>query len=157
MDKNKEPGISFDNIILKDLVFSRKEGFPMKLEMDVQLGSNISFSPDGDELVYELSCKIKDENNYFSIKCTMIGFFSVIEGKENMGLKEYSNINAPAAIFPYIREAIASTTTRAGIPPVVIPPINLRLLKQNQKNIKKVNQEKEIQKIEEKQDAVNEQ
>jgi len=153
MDKNKEPGISFDNIILKDLVFSRKEGFPEKLKMDVQLESSTSFSPEGDELVYELSCKIKDVNNYFSIKCTMIGFFSVIEGKENMGLKEYSNINAPAAIFPYIREVIASTTTRAGIPPVVIPPINLRLLKQNQKNIKKANHEKGRQEIEERQES----
>jgi len=48
-----------------------------------------------------------------------------------MTLKEYSNINAPAAIFPYIREAIASTTTKAGIPPVLIPPMNLNLLKKS--------------------------
>ncbi|MDR2597322.1 MAG: protein-export chaperone SecB [Treponema sp.] len=56
-------------------------------------------------------------------------FFSIIKGKENMGLKEYSNLNAPAAIFPYIRETIASTTTMAGIPPVLIPPINLAAIK----------------------------
>jgi len=133
MDKNKEPGILFDDIILKELVFSRKEGFSDRPDLDVQLESNVSFSPDEDRLIYEMSCGIKDESDFFNIRCTMIGFFSVIEGKENMSLKEYSNLNAPAAIFPYIRETIASTTTRAGIPPILIPPINLNLLKRNPK------------------------
>lgn len=129
MDKNKQPGISFDDIILKELVFSRKQGFPDRPELNIQLESGVSFSPDEDRLVYEMSCEIKDEKDFFNIKCTMIGFFSVMEGKENMGLREYSKLNAPAAIFPYIREAIASTTTKAGIPPVIIPPINLNSLK----------------------------
>ena len=129
MDKNKQPGISFDGIILKELVFSRKEGYSDKPVLDMQLGSSVSFSPKKDKLVYEMSCEVKDESEFFNIKCTMIGFFSVIEGKENMGLQEYSNINAPAAIFPYIREIIASTSIRAEIPPVVIPPTNLNLLK----------------------------
>jgi len=129
MDKNKPPGISFDDVILKELVFSRKEGYSDKPVLNMQLGSNESFSPNEDKLVYEMSCEVKDEGELFNIKCTMIGFFSVIEGKENMGLREYSNINAPAAIFPYIREIIASTSIRAEIPPVVIPPTNLNLLR----------------------------
>jgi len=129
MDKNKQPGISFDDVILKELIFSRKEGYSDKPALDMQLGSRVSFSQNEDRLNYELSCEIKDESDFFNIKCTMIGFFSVIKGNENMSLKEYSNIGAPAAIFPYIREAIASTTTRAGIPPIVIPPTNLNLLK----------------------------
>jgi preprotein translocase subunit SecB len=128
MDKSKQPGISFDDIILRELVFSRKEGFSDRPEFDVQLESNISLSPEEDKLIYEMSCKIKDKKGFFNIKCTMIGFFSVIEGKENMGLKEYSNLSAPAAIFPYIRETIASTTTRAGIPPIIIPPVNLTVI-----------------------------
>jgi len=129
MDKNKQPGISFDDVILKELAFSRKEGYSDKPALNMELGSSVSFSQNEDRLVYEMSCEIKDEKEFFNIRCVMIGFFSVIEGKENMSLKEYSNLSAPAAIFPYIREAIASTTTKAGIPPVVIPPTNLNLLK----------------------------
>jgi len=129
MDKSRQPGISFDDIILKELVFSRKEGFSDQPKLDVQLESNVSFSPNEDRLSYEMSCDIKDEKEFFNIRCTMIGFFSAIKGIENMSLKEYSNLNAPAAIFPYIRETIASTTTMAGIPPVVIPPTNLAAIK----------------------------
>jgi len=132
MDKAKQPGISFDDIILKELIFSRKEGYSDRPILNMQLISNISFSPNKERLIYEMSCDINDEKGFFNIKCTMVGFFSVIEGKENMGLKEYSELSAPAAIFPYIREVIASTTTRAGIPPVVIPPTNLNLLMQNE-------------------------
>jgi preprotein translocase subunit SecB len=136
MDKNKQPGISFDDIILKEIVFSRKEGFSDKPVFKMNLESTISISPDEDRLVYEMSCEVKDDKDFFIIKCTMIGFFSVIEGKENMSMKEYSDLNAPAAIFPYIREEIASTTTRAGLPPVVIPPTNINLLKKNSKAVK---------------------
>ena len=129
MDTSKQPGISFDDIILKELVFSRKEGFSERPVFQINLEASVSISQDEDKLAYEMSCGIKDEKEFFNIKCAMIGFFSVIKGEENMGLKEYSNLNAPAAIFPYIREIIASTTTRAGIPPVVIPPVNLTAIK----------------------------
>ena len=131
MDKNKPPGISFDGIILKELIFSRKEGFSDRPELNLNLESRLSFSKKKDKLNYELSCEVKDSKEYFYIKCVMLGFFSVIKGEENMGLKEYSNLNAPAVIFPYIRETIASTTTRAGIPSVIIPPTNLNMLKRS--------------------------
>jgi preprotein translocase subunit SecB len=134
MDKNKPPGISFDNIILKELVFSRKENYSDRPVFDINMDSTISFSPEEDRMIYEMSCEIKDNKDLFSIKCTMIGFFSVIKGQENMGLKEYAELNAPATILPYIREAIASTTTRAGIPPIIIPPTNLNLLKPSKIN-----------------------
>jgi preprotein translocase subunit SecB len=133
MDKTKPPGISFDDIILKELVFSRKEGYSEKPELTVHLESSKSLSPEKDSLVYEMACEIKEKNESFYIKCTMIGLFSVIKEQENMELSEYSELNAPATIFPYIRETIASTTARAKIPPVVIPPMNLNLLKRNQK------------------------
>ena len=138
MDKKKQPGISFDDIILKELAFSRKKGYSDRPELNMRLESNVSFSPDEDRLVYEMSCEVKDEKEFFYVRCTMIGFFSVIEGEENMGLREYSNLNAPAAIFPYIRETIASVTTRAGIPPVIIPPTNLNLLKRRSEINKEV-------------------
>ena len=131
MDKSKQPGILFEDIILKELIFSRKEGFSDKPELSVQLKSKTSFSPNEDRLIYEMSCEIKDEKEFYNIQCTMMGFFSVIKGQENMSLREYSNMNAPAAMFPYIRETIAATTIRAGIPPIIIPPTNLNLLKRD--------------------------
>ena len=132
MDKNKQPGISFDTILLKELLFSRKEDLPQKPELSVKVSKSLSFSPEEDIMNFEMTCEIKDEDNLFGIKCTMIGIFSVITGNENMTLQEFSQKNAPALVFPYIREVIASTTTRAGIPAVIIPPINLSAIDKKQ-------------------------
>jgi len=143
MDKNRQPGISFDDIILKELIFSRKDGFSDKPVMNIKLNSTTSFSQNEDRLIYEMSCEIVDENGFFDIKCTMLGFFSIIAGKENMNLKEYSELSAPAAIYPYIKEVIASTTIKAGIPPVIIPPTNLLLLKKKKQKISQINNDTE--------------
>ena len=137
MDKNKQPGISFDTILLKELLFSRKENLPQKPEIIMELSVNPSFSPDEDILNFEMVCEIKDADNLFSLKCAMIGLFSIIEGNENMGLREFSKQNAPALMFPYIREIIASTTTKAGIPPVILPPVNLGAIEKRKPEEKK--------------------
>ena len=135
MDKNKQPGISFIDVILKELTFSRKEGFSEKPILNIRLESEASISDNGDNLTYEMTCEIYDESKHFNIKCTMIGFFSPIPGQENMSLREYSELNAPAAIYPYIRETVAATTIKAGLPPVIIPPTNLSIIKK--KNVVK--------------------
>ena len=131
MDIKKQPGILFENIILKELVFSRKEGFPGSMEFSIHLEEKPAFSNKNDKLIYELTCVIVEKSDFFNIKCAMVGIFSVIEGQENMDIREYSKLNAPANIMPYIRETIMSTTAKAGMSPVIIPPMNLDLLRQN--------------------------
>jgi preprotein translocase subunit SecB len=128
MDKTKQPGILFDDIILKELVFSRKEGYANKPALNMQFRASVGISPEKDRLLYEMTCEVNDESEFFKIKCVMIGFFSVIKGKENLELEEFAKVSAPSLLFPYIRETISSTTTKAGIPPVVIPPVNLTML-----------------------------
>ena len=129
MDTNKQPGISIENVFLKELHFIRKNAIPQKPELTMSFEYDISISPAKDKLNYELTCKIQDEKELFNVQCTMIGLFSVIAGNENMDLADFSRLNAPALIFPYIRETIASTSIKAGIPPVIIPPINLNAVK----------------------------
>lgn len=64
----------------------------------------------------------------------MMGIFSSIEGKENMNLKQFAEINAPALMLPYIRELVTTTTVRAGLRPISFPPINvIALLKEKSK------------------------
>jgi preprotein translocase subunit SecB len=125
MDNNKQPGISFEAILLKELFFSRSEEISLRPELEINLEAIPSFSPEEDKMNLEMICQIKDKNNLFNIKCTMLGIFSIMAGNENMSLKEFSHHNAPALVFPYVREAIASITVKAGIPPVILPPINI--------------------------------
>ena len=128
MDATKQPGIKFDAIVLKEINFSRNPGILPKPELSIRFESAISLSADKKKMNYELTCHIDEAGKSFVLKCSMIGMFSIVEETENMNLEEFSKGNAPALIFPYVREVIASTTLRAGIPSVLLPPLNIQAM-----------------------------
>lgn len=130
MDINKQPGISFDTIFLKDLVFSRTPNIN-NVDLDIRFNSKSTINEEKTKLFYELDCAIVDKNKSFDLKCCMIGLFSIIEGSENMDLNAFSKNNAPALMLPYIRELVTTTTIRAGLTPVIFPPINIVSLLEN--------------------------
>jgi len=57
-------------------------------------------------------------------KVTMVGSFKKNESVKDEFLEQFCNVNAPAIIFPFIRETIASMTLKAGVSPVLIQPLN---------------------------------
>jgi len=67
---------------------------------------------------------------------TMSGSFEF--GKEvNIPIESFANINAPAIIFPFIREHLANLTMKSGIQPVFLPPVNFVELAKRKKEKKK--------------------
>jgi len=126
IDKNKQPGIRCDQVILKEINFSRSYNYNEKPEMNIEFSGNPTFSEDQKELSYELTLKVTESktNPIFTLSCTMVGVFSV-EDNANMPLSEYAKINAPSTIFPFIREVAADITMRSGLKPFLIPPINV--------------------------------
>ena len=95
MDKEKQPGISFNTVFLKELNFRRKPEIN-GAELNLSFNSVASFSEDKKQLVYELACKVTDKSETFHIDCIMVGIFTSIDGGENMDLLEFSKVNAPA-------------------------------------------------------------
>lgn len=124
MDESKQPGINFNTVFLKEIQFHREPDINSN-QLNIDFNSNISFSDDKQQLVYELGCNVSDKNNVFSLHCSMIGIFSVMESSQNMELEKFAEYNAPAIMMPYIRELVTTTTVRAGLNPVTFPPINI--------------------------------
>lgn len=63
----------------------------------------------------------------------MLGVFEFGENL-SLPLESFANINAPAIIFPYIREHLSNVSMKAGIQPILLPPINfVQLAKDKQK------------------------
>lgn len=58
------------------------------------------------------------------IKVKMVGQFETEGENEVLTLDSFSNVNAPAIIFPFVREHIASLTGKAIPNAIYIPPIN---------------------------------
>jgi len=72
--------------------------------------------------VLTATLKTQEEPEIFAIEASMEGVF---EGDNNDDLQKFSEVHAPAHLFPFIRETIANITLKAGIPPVLLPPMNL--------------------------------
>ena len=125
MDEKKQPGIHFKNVIVKDLSFSREPAVIDNCQLDFKFGCQKSISEDRKKLVVLLEGSVKAESS-FDIKCSVIGFFEIDDEAKNMSLEQFAEDNAPALLFPYLREVISTTTLKAGMNPVFLPPINIR-------------------------------
>lgn len=129
MDKTKQPGIEFKTVILVEESFWRSFDIPnnSKLNINFKTGNNIM----NQKATVEITTSLKlthEENEVLKYKSKFVGIFLVEKDSENMGLKEFIQNNAPALMFPYIREQISSITSKSGIKPIVLPPINLMAL-----------------------------
>ncbi len=139
MDKTKQPGIKFDGIILAEEKFWRDYKVPEDAKLDLNVIS--SNNKNGESYNVELKSVLKlakDDKEVVVLKCKFVGFFSIIKGKENMDIDKYMKNNAPALMFPYIREHISSITMKSGIKPIFIPPLNLVALLNKQSDIDKL-------------------
>lgn len=60
----------------------------------------------------------------FDVKAqiTMVGAFNIENPDETV--EQFANVNAPAIIFPFIREHLATVSLKAGINSILLSPIN---------------------------------
>lgn len=130
MDKEKQPGISFDGIMLIEEKFKRDANVPQKIGIELEGYSNC-YNIDK-QYFNEIKLVVKgldeEDKEVLILETMFVGLFSVEEENENMDINKYLKDFSPALMFPYIREHISSITQKAGIKPILIPPINLAAL-----------------------------
>lgn len=127
MDKEKQPGIKINGIILAESYFKRTPNVsqPIPLDVDIKVSNNIT--NEEKQLVTELRVTLNSETDSVYGYFVFVGVFST-DSVENMSLSEFSKNHAPAHIFPYIREEIQSRSVKAGLPPIILQPVNLHAL-----------------------------
>ena len=65
-----------------------------------------------------------DNVEQFSFLVKMVGVFECVGESKLTDYDAFGKINGAAIIFPYIREHITYLSLKAGIGPVIIPPVN---------------------------------
>lgn len=126
MDINKQPGISFDGIMLVKEEFWRDYSIPD--ELDIFFNVEMNWNEQEDDYVTELISTLhllNEDKKVLTLESTFVGIFSIEPGAENMPLKQFIENHSAALMFPYIREHISSITQKAGVQPVLLPPINI--------------------------------
>jgi preprotein translocase subunit SecB len=131
VDKNKQPGIQIGQIFLERAEFSHREDalqlpastlFQPNLEVKFQGG----LAPDKKAGFLRAIVRTKpDDQPLYNFSVTLLAIFKAVEGQENLPLKDYIRTTAPAMLYPFIRETVASITGRGHFGPLWMNPFNL--------------------------------
>jgi preprotein translocase subunit SecB len=121
---------SVSNVILVESRFTRAT--EVSSIGDLQKHFNIEIEPIRlEESVFNIALNVtfyahiigSDEHEVdFFVK--MVGLFEKVGDLSEIPNEYFVHVNAPAIIFPFVREHIASTTAKSGIDAMLLPPFN---------------------------------
>ncbi len=132
--QSTQPQFGIEKVYVKDLSLEIPNAPAVFLEreaptVDIQLHHN---STNVDNGVYQtvvtatVTAKI-GERTLFLVEAAQAGIFTI----RNIPQQEMEAVLAvacPNILFPYVREVISETTSRAGFPPVILAPVNFEAI-----------------------------
>lgn len=138
--QSNQPVFSIEKVYVKDLSLEIPNAPQSFLEreaptVDVQLHHNSNGVEDGvyqTVLTVTVTAKVKDKT-LFLVEAAQAGIF-VIRNVPAQELEAVLAIACPNILFPYAREVVSDTVTRAGFPPVVLSPVNFEAIYQAQRD-----------------------
>ena len=135
MEDSGQSGYKIINIILTESSFKRLNDAQIGIENTNVADITTGFS-EKDKIIF---CNVKviyksifKEQIQVDAEITMIGVFEKI-GESELSNENFAKINAPSIIFPYIREHLSSLSNKAGIPPIILAPVNFVALNKDEK------------------------
>lgn len=142
MDKHVKSVLTFDNYIVKRILFEANPNFepgekiPLEVEffhgLDIDLSENIA--------AVDLGCSIFKEcknNRPFSLEIELVGFFKFETTLEPERIEKLLRINATAILFPYLRSIISSITANSGFQTLILPIVNVHKMFEQQEKEEK--------------------
>lgn len=123
-------GISITNIVLTELKFHRNPVLPDDLDYTYHLELGTTHEEGDASAQVFLKITIQEERKNLELTCCMLGDFLIQNHTSSpLPIDTFLHINAPAMIYPYMREIISTTTQRAGMKhPLYIPVFNFKAL-----------------------------
>lgn len=119
--------ISFNQFQLRSVSFNVNDEFKTEgtIEISPEFGIGHHYDKEKKMLHSFLKVALTKGNLPFYFVIEAVGLFSFNEAlTDEKVLKNVSTINAPAIMFPYVRETIADLTRRAGFAPLHLDPVN---------------------------------
>lgn len=134
--QNNQPTFAIEKLYVKDLSLEVPNAPAIYLERDAPQ-VEVALNNDAvrvDERIYEVTltvtvtAKLK-EKTVFLVESTYGGVFRIENIPQN-DLDPVLGVTCPNILFPYLREVISETVSRAGFPPVILHPMNFEAIYQ---------------------------
>ena len=128
------PAFSPQRLYLKDLSFETPKGTDIflkqwepKVNQDLSTTSS-KLSEDIFEVCMRITITVShQEETLYLVEVEQAGIFK-ITGLSDQQLAQVLNTTCPNIIYPYAREVVDSTLTKASFPPLMLPPVNFEAL-----------------------------
>jgi len=139
MSEELQPVFSIERLFVKDLSLEvpnapqifLEQGEP---EVDMRVSTNSEKLEDGYynvDVTVTVTAKLNAERTMFLNEVTQSGIFR-LENIPEEDVQLLLGVACPNILFPYAREAISTSVTRAGFPPVLLAPINFEAMYEQQ-------------------------
>ena len=138
-EANNQPTFSIEKLFVKDLSLEVPNAPKVYLEREapqVEVSMNNAANRI-DESFFEVvlnvtvTAKIKDKT-VFLVEVSYGGVFQ-IRNLTAGDLDPVLGVTCPNILFPYVREVVSDTVSRAGFPPVILHPMNFEAIYQAQR------------------------
>lgn len=139
MAEELQPVFSIERLYVKDLSLEVPNAPQIFLEQgDPEVDMRVSTASQqleegiyGVDVTVTVTAKLNAERTMFLNEVTQSGIFR-LENIPEEDVQLLLGVACPNILFPYAREVISSTVTRAGFPPVLLAPINFEAMYQQQ-------------------------
>ena len=139
MSEELQPVFSVERLYVKDLSLEvphapqifLEQGEP---EVDMRVSTGNTKLEDGFysvDVTVNVTAKLNEERTMFLNEVTQSGIFR-LENIPEEDVQLLLGVACPNILFPYAREAISNSVTRAGFPPVLLAPINFEAIYEEQ-------------------------
>ena len=139
MSEELQPVFSVERLYVKDLSLEvphapqifLEQGEP---EVDMRVSTGNTKLEDGFysvDVTVTVTAKLNEEHTMFLNEVTQSGIFR-LENIPEEDVQLLLGVACPNILFPYAREAISNSVTRAGFPPVLLAPINFEAIYEEQ-------------------------
>ncbi|OSI16252.1 protein-export chaperone SecB [Neisseria sp. Dent CA1/247] len=137
MSEELQPVFSIEKLYVKDMSLEvpnapqvfLEQGEP---EVDMRVSTESAKLEEGFHEVtvtVTVTAKLENDRVMFLNEVSQSGIFR-LENIPEEDVKLLLAVACPNILFPYAREAVSSTITRAGFPPVLLAPINFEAMYQ---------------------------
>jgi preprotein translocase subunit SecB len=128
MSQPSESGFRILNILVLESNFKREVEINFQKSLENKLGINVDGKIIEGTNNYAIEVLatlhgINLEKTEYSFEVKIVGVFEK-SGNPSISDDQFIKINAPAIIFPFIREHIASLALKGGIGTILLPPLN---------------------------------
>ena len=123
--------IIFTQYIIEKMVFEINNEFQPNepTPLDIKFDNHISVNIADHKAIINLGCTIfedfKEKNYPFFMLAKIKAFFDFESSLTDEEVKKLLEINGTAIVFPYLRMIISNLTVNSGLPPLILPTVNI--------------------------------